>query len=81
MVFLNILYSAAAMGLLFLLLTRWFDTKFSILITLLTMTNPMVWYYGCVTEIYAFDLFFGNSLALPGLSPAGIYFTPLIAGL
>ncbi len=80
MLFLSILYSSLAMGLLYLLLRRWFNMRISLLLTGITLSNPMVWFYGCVTEIYAFDLFFG--VALVGLScvRGGIYATPFFLG-
>ena len=81
MIILSVAYSAIAMGFLYLLFCHWFDTKISILLTLLIITNPMVWFYGSVTEIYSFDLLFGILLAWLGLSPIGIYFTPLLVGL
>ncbi|MGA9292360.1 MAG: hypothetical protein WCE54_15070 [Ignavibacteriaceae bacterium] len=81
MLILSILYSSLSAGFLFLLFRYWFDIKISLLLTLLVITNPMVWYYGCTTEIYSFDLFFSVVLAWLGLNPVGIYFTPLFLGL
>ena len=81
MLALSIIYSSIAMVFLFLLLRRWLDIKISILLTLLILTNPMVWFYSCITEIYPFDLFFSITLAWLGLGRRGIYFTPVFVGL
>lgn len=75
-----VLFSSLAMGLLYSALRRRFANDLAVLMVGITLTNPLVWYYGCVSEIYAFDLFF--SAALFGLcySPTGIYFTPFFLG-
>ena len=81
MIILSIFYSSVAMGFLYLLFRNWFDINISLLLALLVATNPMVWFYGCTTEIYSFDLFFSIVIAWLGLNPVGIYLIPLFAGL
>lgn len=80
MKWLIILFSSLAMGLFYWILRRRFDDRISLLLVGITLTNPLVWFYGCVSEIYAFDLFF--SIALVGLcySNRGIYFSPVFIG-
>ena len=70
------LYSGIAMGLLFLLVINWFSKREALSIILFTATNPLVWFYGCNTEIYPFDLFFGIALVYLGLSSRWIYIIP-----
>lgn len=70
------LYSGIAMGLLFLLLLKWLRKREALYIVLFTATNPLVWFYGCNTEIYPFDLFFGITLVYLGLSSRWIYVIP-----
>jgi hypothetical protein len=80
MKWLIILFSSLAIGLLYWVLRRWFDDSLSLLLVGITLTNPLVWFYGSITEIYAFDLFY--SIALVGLcySNRGIYISPLFLG-
>ncbi|MCG8606486.1 hypothetical protein MJD09_16065, partial [bacterium] len=80
MITLSVLYSSVGLGLLYLLLRRWFEKSTSILLTGLTFSNPMVWFYGCVSEVYAFDLFFSVALTLLCLRPETIYLTPFFLG-
>ncbi|MFQ5585067.1 MAG: hypothetical protein ACE5GL_11580, partial [Calditrichia bacterium] len=77
---LTLLYTSLAAGILYLLLRRWFGRALSLLLYALIFSNPLVWFYGCVTEIYAFDLFFGITLLGLGLSPRAIYATPFFMG-
>lgn len=80
MKWLIILFSALAMGVLYWVLRRWFDNRISLLLVGIALTNPLVWFWGSVTEIYAFDLFY--SIALVGLcySNRGIYLSPFFFG-
>jgi hypothetical protein len=80
MKWLIILFSALAMGALYWVLGRWFDNRISLLLVGITLTNPLVWFWGSVTEIYAFDLFY--SIALVGLcySRRGIVLSPFFLG-
>ncbi|NIU01841.1 MAG: DUF2723 domain-containing protein, partial [Nitrosopumilaceae archaeon] len=66
-----ILFSSLAMGLLYLILRNWFNNILSVFMVGITLTNPLVWFYGCVTEIYAFDLFFSIGLLLLFYSSKG----------
>jgi len=77
----SILYSALAAGFIFLISRRWFTLIESILLTLLIMTNPLVWYYGSVAEIYSFDIFASVLLVWMGLSPYALVVTPALMGL
>ena len=70
------LYSGIAMGLLFLLLLKWLGKREALYIVLFTATNPLVWFYGCNTEIYPFDLFFSITLVYLGLHSRWIYVIP-----
>jgi len=72
------LYSGCAAGLFFLLLIRWFSLPAALCMTVLLMTNPVVWFYGCSSEIYAFDLFLGIAGMYLGTTNRLIYFLPLL---
>jgi len=77
----SVLYSSLAAGFLFLVVKRWFAQKDAVLFTLLILTNPLVWYYGVVPEIYAFDLFFGICLIWMSFSPFTLTVTPAFMAL
>lgn len=81
MALLAVCYSGLAAILLYKLLRKWGDSRDAALGTLLVVSNPLVWFYGCVPEIYAFDLFFSVALVYAGLSPRAIYGLPLLAAL
>ncbi len=81
MIWLSILYSSLAVILVYMIFRKWFNSLYSLLYSLLLITNPLVWFYGCVPEIYAFDLFFGSAIVLCGLSGRMIYLTPAIVAL
>jgi len=81
MTLLSALYSGLAMEIFFLLLRKWADRKDALVIVLFTVTNPVVWFYGCSTEIYSFDLFFSITLVYLGLSARWIYILPVFAAL
>lgn len=77
---LTLLYVSLAAAILYLVLRRWFGRALSLLLYALIFSNPLVWFFGCVTEIYAFDLFFGIALLALGVSPRAIYATPFFMG-
>ncbi len=81
MVWLSRLYSLLAAIFVYLIFRKWFNSRLSLLYSLLLITNPLVWFYGCVPEIYAFDLFFGSAIVLCGLSGRMIFLTPVLAAL
>jgi hypothetical protein len=81
MMILSIIYSASGAVFLFLVVRKWLEQRDSLLLILFVMTNPFVWYYGSVAEIYAFDLFFGSFLVYLGLSPHKILFTPVLMAI
>ncbi len=80
MVWLAVAFSALGAALGYRLLRRWFKRETSFWISAILLTHPLVWYYGCVPEIYAFDLFFSVLVILIGLSPRAIYFLPFVMG-
>jgi hypothetical protein len=45
------------------------------------MTNPIVWYYGCVAEMYTFDLFCGAFLVYVGISAKKVRWMPISLAL
>ncbi len=77
----SVFYSAFAAGFIFLIVTRWCSILESVLFTLLVMTNPIVWFFGSVAEIYSFDLFASALLVWMGLSPHALIVTPSLMGL
>ncbi len=48
------------------------------MITLFAATNPILWYYGSVTEIYSFDIFISVLFVLTGLNRRYIFYLPII---
>ncbi|MFA3782897.1 hypothetical protein ABRY23_07535 [Melioribacteraceae bacterium 4301-Me] len=58
MLTLSIVYSSLAAFFSYMLLRKIFGQIASIIISLLIITNPMVWFYGSVTDSYSFDWFF-----------------------
>jgi len=81
MVMLSVFYSGLAAGLIYFIFRKWLKIYPSILLTLFLITNPFVWFFGCTSEIYSYDLFFSSLLVLAGLSGRWIYYTPLILAL
>ena len=81
MKYLTLMYSVIAAGMLYFLWRKWFSQKVSLLLTVLIMTNPFVWFYNSITEIYTFSLFFSVGMVLSGASPRGIYFLPVLTAL
>ncbi len=77
----SIVYSSLAISLLFFVLRKWFTITEAFLLSLITMSSPLAWYYGCLPEMYDFDLFYSIVLLFFGLSPSGILVTPIILGL
>jgi hypothetical protein len=78
---LSVIYSSVAAGFIFLVARRWFAQREAVLFTLMIIANPLVWYYGSVPEIYAFDLLLGSSLVWMGLSPYALIVTPSLMAL
>lgn len=78
---LSLVFSIAGGLFLFRLASNYTDEKSSLLLTLLIMTNPFVWFFGCNNEIYTFDLFFSAVVILAGMNNKWIYSTPPILAL
>jgi len=76
-----ILCSAAAVGLAHGLFRRWFAPAVAWLLAGVVATQPMVWFYGCVPEVYAFDLVFGVLLLNLGLTRRGLLVLPVVFAL
>ncbi|MFM8473130.1 MAG: hypothetical protein ACKOBV_06385 [Candidatus Kapaibacterium sp.] len=54
----SLLWSMLATVLLYLYVRRSHGMRDAVVCTMLLVTNPMLWFYGCVSEMYAFDTFF-----------------------
>ncbi len=81
MLLLSVLFSMAG-AIFFYRIARYFtDELNSFLLTLLIFTNPFVWFQGCISEIFAFNLFLGSLLVFAGMNSKWIYATPPILGL
>jgi hypothetical protein len=80
MIWLNLLYSALG-SIYFLIFRKFVSDNDSLIITLLVMTNPMTWYYGCSAGVYPFDLFYSTIIVLLGMNSRTIYLTPVILTL
>ncbi len=73
--------SAAAVGLAHRLFSRWFAPREAWLLAAVVATQPLVWFYGVVPEVYTFDLFFGVLLMGMGLTRCGLLALPVIFAL
>lgn len=60
---------------------RYFNIIESFLLTLFLIFNPMVWFYGAVTEIYVFDWFFVSLVLHLSYKKSAIYLLPLVYAL
>jgi hypothetical protein len=81
MIYLSVLYSGLGISLFYLLLRNWFKKEESIFVTLILFSNPLVWYYGCLEEIYSFEIFFSVLLIYLSTKNRLIYFSPLLMGI
>jgi len=81
MILLSVTYSALAALFLYLIVSKWYTNKESFAITLMILTNPLSWYFGAVSEIYAFDLFFSAAIAYPILSTRLVLLTPALMAI
>jgi hypothetical protein len=54
---------------LFALVRRRLSLSDALLCVIFLAANPMLWFYGCVSEIYAFDAFFSLSILYLALRP------------
>lgn len=81
LMFVAIACSAAAAGLSVGLFRRWFDATEAWALAAVVATQPVVWFFGVVPEIYAFDLFFAVLVARLGLTRRGLLLLPLVFAL
>ncbi len=81
LLFLSILFSSISSVFVYLILKNYFKIIQSYLLTLIILFNPLVWFYGSSTEIYAFDLFFSSLVFYTGIQRNGIYFLPILIAL
>jgi len=72
------IFSSGAVLLSYLIFLKYFDYKKSFWLTLFLLFNPMVWFYGAVTEIYVFDYFFASLVFFTSQKKNSIYFLPII---
>lgn len=76
-----VFFSAAAAGMTLELCRRWFPSATAWLLAAVVATQPLVWFYGVVPEVYSFDLFFGLLLVRTGLSRRGFLALPVVFAL
>ncbi len=81
MILLSIFYSSLAAIFVYMILRKWFNTVISLSFSFLLITNPLVWFYGCVPEIYTFDMFFSSAIILCGLSGRMIFLAPVLLAI
>lgn len=60
----SVMWSMLATTLCYLFVRRSHDIRDALLCAMLLATNPMLWFYGCVSEMYAFDAFFSLLIVL-----------------
>jgi len=63
-----VLFSSAGITVAYLFFKKIFKDTLAEKLAILLLLNPLVWYYGSVTEIYSFDLFFSALFGLLLLS-------------
>jgi hypothetical protein len=80
-IFLSVLFSAFATGLFYLFLRKFWPQNISVAFALLLAVNPVVWVYGIVSDIYAFDLFISVAMVLALTSGRWIYISPILFSL
>ena len=78
MIFLSALYSALGVMLGYLIMRKFSGISQSVIIASILATNPFVWFYGSLTEIYSFDLFFSAFIIYLSFDKKHIYLTPVI---
>ncbi len=81
MIFLSALYSALGTMLFYKISRKFLNILDSLLLTLLIVTNPLVWFYGSVPEIYSFDFFFSSLLIYLSFNRKFIYLIPAVFAL
>lgn len=75
---LTIVLSAVGAGLVHALLRQWLPATDARLTSAVLVTQPLVWFYGTVPEIYAFDLCFGAAAVTLGLGRRGLGWLPVL---
>jgi len=81
MVWLNLLYSAFGAVFTYNIFRKFIEDQYAILLTIVIMTNPMTWYYGCSVGVYPFDLFYSTLIVFMCMDRRMIYLTPAILTL
>lgn len=81
MIVLSAFYSSIGSLFCFVLLRKWFHAKTSLIITMLVIFNPLVWFQGSTAEVYSFDLVLSSLFVLLALDSKAIYLTPLLLAL
>jgi hypothetical protein len=81
MILLSVIYCVAGAVLAFNFLSKWFDKTDSLLIVLLILSNPLVWYQTATPEVYAFDFLFSALTVTLGTNKKLIYLLPVLFGL
>ncbi|MDY0109095.1 MAG: hypothetical protein RBT60_04110 [Candidatus Krumholzibacteria bacterium] len=72
---------AAAAGLGFCVLRRWFAPVDAALLVAAVATQPLVWFHATVAEVYAFDLMFGVLAVCLGRTRRGLLALPVVFAL
>ncbi len=75
---LSVIYSMLAAFFTYVLLRKWFGQIISVIISLLVITNPMVWYYGSVTDSYTFEWFFAVFIVYLMFNKKFVLFIPIL---
>jgi hypothetical protein len=61
------LFIALSVPFLYLLVRKWLGGKGSFFLSLVFITNPIIWFYANVPETYSFDVFFSLTLVYVGV--------------
>jgi len=77
----SIVWQVLGCALLYMLARRYADERTSLFIALFVATNPFVWFFGCTSEVYSFDLFFSCMLIVLASKRQTLLVTPVLMAI
>lgn len=80
LILLNI-FSVLSVWLTYFVFLKIFTPQKAIYLIVFLIFNPMVWFYGSVTEIYVFDWFFASLILFISFQKRAIYILPIVFGI
>jgi hypothetical protein len=74
------LFIALSVSFLYLLVRKWVGVKGSFFLSLIFITNPIIWFYANIPETYSFDVLFSIAIVYVGVERKYSYLTlPFLA--